>query len=95
MIVIGTDTHQRTHALSAVDEGTGKVRGSCQIDADEPGQPAGVKWARGLDDQRVWAIEDCWQARSNLSRCGRRSDRSMPNSAIASARGEHWNEKCR
>src|ERR1039458_977895 len=37
MIVIGTDTHKRTHTLSAVDEGTGKVRGHRQIDADEPG----------------------------------------------------------
>ena len=39
MIVIGTDTHKRTHALSAVDEGTGRVRGARQIDADEPGAP--------------------------------------------------------
>ena len=36
MIVIGTDTHKHTHALSAVDEGTGKIRGHRQIDADEP-----------------------------------------------------------
>jgi hypothetical protein len=61
MIVIGTDTHKRTHMLSAVDEGTGKVRGSRQIDADEPGHLAAVKWARGLDQERVWAIEDCRQ----------------------------------
>ncbi len=26
-IVTGTDTHKRMHMLSAVDEGTGKVRG--------------------------------------------------------------------
>ena len=25
MIVIGADTHKRTHALSAVDEGTGRA----------------------------------------------------------------------
>jgi hypothetical protein len=49
MIVIGTDTHKRTHALSAVDEGTGKIRGHRQIDADEPGHLAAVKRARGLD----------------------------------------------
>ena len=66
MIVIGTDTHKRTHALSAVDEGTGKVRGSRQIDADEPGHLAGVKWARGLDQERVWAIEDCRQVSRRL-----------------------------
>ena len=33
MIVIGTDTHKGSHALAAVDEGTGKVRGQRQIDA--------------------------------------------------------------
>ena len=66
MIVIGTDTHKRTHALSAVDEGTGKVRGSRQIDADEPGHLAAVKWARGLDQERVWAIEDCRQVSRRL-----------------------------
>ena len=59
VIVIGTDTHKQTHALSAVDEGTGKIRGHRQIDADELGHLAAVKWARELDDERVWAIEDC------------------------------------
>jgi hypothetical protein len=28
MIVIGADTHKGSHALAAVDEGTGRVRGS-------------------------------------------------------------------
>ena len=49
MIVIGTDTHKRTHALAAVDEGTGRVRGHREITADEDGHLAAVKWARGLD----------------------------------------------
>ena len=38
MIVIGADTHKASHALAAVDEGTGKVRGSREIKADDPGQ---------------------------------------------------------
>src|SRR5450432_2020349 len=59
MIVIGTDTHKYKHALAAVDDGTGRVRGSREIDADDAGHLAAVKWARGLDDERVWAIEDC------------------------------------
>ena len=66
MIVIGTDTHKRTHALAAVDEGTGRVRGHREIKADEPGHLAAVKWARGLDDERVWAIEDCRQVSRRL-----------------------------
>ncbi len=28
---------------------------------DEPEHPAAVKWSRGLDEERVWAIEDCRQ----------------------------------
>ena len=72
MIVIGTDTHKRTHALSAVDEGTGKVRGARQIEADEPGHLAAVKWARGLDHERVWAIEDCRHVSGALERWSRR-----------------------
>ena len=59
MIVIGADTHKRTHALAAVDAGTGRVRGARQIKAEEPGHLAALRWARGLDEERVWAIEDC------------------------------------
>src|ERR671923_224379 len=59
MIVIGADTHKRSHALAAVDAGTGRVRGQREIGADEPGQLAAVRWARDLDEERVWAIEDC------------------------------------
>ena len=41
MIVIGTDTHKRTHALAAVDEGTGRIRGHREIKADDSGHLAG------------------------------------------------------
>ncbi len=37
MIVIGADTHKGSHELAAVDEGTGRVRGSRQIKTDEAG----------------------------------------------------------
>jgi transposase len=59
MIVIGVDTHKHSHALAAVDEGTGRVRGSREIKAEQTGHLAAVRWARELDDERVWAIEDC------------------------------------
>lgn len=59
MIVIGTDTHKGTHALAAVDAGTGRVRGQREINADEPGHLGAVRWAGSLDGERVWAIEDC------------------------------------
>jgi transposase len=59
MIVIGADTHKGSHALAAVDEGTGKVRGHREIRADDAGHLAAVRWARGLEGERVWALEDC------------------------------------
>jgi hypothetical protein len=59
MIVIGADTHKGSHALAAVDEGTGRVRGSRGIKADGAGHLAAVRWARSLDVERVWALEDC------------------------------------
>jgi hypothetical protein len=52
MIVIGADTHKGSHALAAVDEGTGKVRGHREIKADDAGHLAAVRWARGLDEPR-------------------------------------------
>jgi hypothetical protein len=54
MIVVGADTHKRSRALAAVGEGTGKVRGSREIRADDAGHLAAVRWARGLDEERVW-----------------------------------------
>ena len=92
MIVIGTDTHKRSHALCAVDEGTGRVRGSREIKADEAGHQAAVRWARGLDEERVWAIEDCRQVSRRLEQAllaaGERVIRVPPKRMGASRRGE-------
>jgi hypothetical protein len=54
MIVIGADTHKGSHALAAAGEGTGKVRGSRQIKAEEPGHLAALRWGRVVDEERVW-----------------------------------------
>ena len=59
MIVIGADTHKASHALAAVDEGTGRVRGQPRDQGLTMRALAAVRWARGVDDERVWAIEDC------------------------------------
>jgi len=92
MIVIGADTHKRTHALAAVDEGTGRVRGHRQIKAEEPGHLAAVRWARGLDDERVWAIEDCRHVSRRLEQAliaaGERVVRVPPHRMGVSRRGE-------
>jgi len=92
MIVIGADTHKGSHALAAVDDGTGKVRGSRQIKAEEPGHLAAVRWARELDEERVWAIEDCRSCSRRLEQAllaaGERVVRVPPNRMGASRKGE-------
>ncbi len=92
MIVIGADTHKGSHALAAVDDGTGKVRGSRQIKAGEPGHLAAVRWARELDEERVWAIEDCRSCSRRLEQAllaaGERVVRVPPNRMGASRKGE-------
>jgi len=92
MIVIGTDTHKGQHALAAVDEGTGRVRGQRQIDADEPGHLAAVRWARELDEEGVWAIEDCRHVSRRLEQAllaaGERVVRVPPHRMGDSRKGE-------
>jgi transposase len=92
MIVIGADTHKRTHALAVVDAGTGRQRGTRQIKAEEQGHLAALRWARGLDDERVWAIEDCRHVSRRFEQAliaaGERVVRVAPHRMGASRRGE-------
>ncbi len=92
MIVIGTDTHKGSHALAAVDEGTGRVRGQREIKADDAGHLAALRWARELDPERVWAIEDCRTVSHRLEQAllaaGERVVRVAPHRMGASRRGE-------
>ena len=92
MIVIGADTHKGSQALAAVDEGTGRVRGSREIGADGAGHLAAVRWARGLRDDRVWAVEDCRGVSRRLERAlmaaGKRVVRVPPRRMGASRNGE-------
>jgi transposase len=59
MIVIGADIHKSTHALAAVSGEGGALAGELEIRAEEAGHRAALRWARGLDGEGVWAIEDC------------------------------------
>src|SRR5713226_4400938 len=92
MIVIGADTNKGSHALAAVDEGTGRVRASREIKADESGHLAAVRWARGLDEERVWALEDCRHVSRRLEQAllaaGERVVRLPPKMMGASRRAE-------
>ena len=92
MIVIGADTHKGSHALAAVDEGTGRVRGSREIKAEDAGHLAAVRWARDLHEERVWAIEDCRGCSRRLEQAllaaGERVVRVPPHRMGASRKGE-------
>jgi transposase len=45
---------------------TGELRAELQIGADEQGHRAALRWARELDEERVWALEDCRQVSRRL-----------------------------
>lgn len=92
MIVIGVDTHKRSHALAAVHEGTGRLRGKRTIEARDAGHLAAVRWARELDSERVWAIEDCRHVSRRLEQAliaaGERVIRVSPRLMGVSRKGE-------
>jgi transposase len=92
MIVIGADTHKQTHALAAVDGGTGAVVGERTIGADAAGHVGVLRWARGLAEERVWAIEDCRHVSRRLEQAliaaGERVIRVSPHLMGASRRGQ-------
>jgi transposase len=60
MIVIGADVHKSTHALAAIDAGTGQqLLAERAILAREQGHLEALRWAHELGEEIVWAIEDC------------------------------------
>jgi hypothetical protein len=63
MIVLGADTHKRSHTIAAVSAATGELVGEQTVLVGAKGFGALSLWARGLGSERVWAIEDCRQSR--------------------------------
>ena len=68
MIVIGSDPHKRSYTFSAVGAGTGELRSSETVPATAAGHERMLGWARGVDGERVWAIEDCRHVSGKLER---------------------------
>jgi transposase len=62
MVIIGADTHKRTHTFVAIDAGGGKL-GERTVAATAGGHLELLRWASRWP-QRSWAVEDC----RNLSR---------------------------
>src|SRR5689334_18517777 len=59
MVVIGAYTHEGRHALGAVDAVTGVILAQRSITAGHRRHLQALRWARELDDEPVWALEDC------------------------------------
>lgn len=68
MIVIGTDAHKRSHCCQAVVAATGELRSSESVAATAAGNERLLAWARAVDPERVWAIEDCRNVSGKLER---------------------------
>jgi transposase len=68
MIVIGADTHKQSHTLGAVSEATGRAVADLTVAAKRRVFEDVLAWARGLDGERVWAIEDCRHVSGALER---------------------------
>src|SRR5438132_4617583 len=92
MIVIGADTHKRTHMLAGVDAGTGELCERRQIAASEDGHRDALRWARELESERGWAIEDCRHVSRRLEQAllaaGERVVRVPPKMMGESRRGQ-------
>ncbi len=92
MIVIGTDTHKKTHTCAAVDALTAAARG--ELTAPARGGSFGklLVWARALDAERVWAIEDCRHVSGAFERFlvarGERAVRVAPKHMAGTRRSE-------
>jgi transposase len=68
MIVLGADTHKRSHTIAAVAAATGELLGEQTVPVGWRGFGGLLRWARGLDGERVWALEDCRHVSGGLER---------------------------
>src|SRR5919202_3567124 len=68
MIVLGADTHKRSHTIAAVSATTGELMGEQTVQVGVKGFSALVVWARELGTERVWALEDCRHVSGSFER---------------------------
>jgi transposase len=97
MIVIGADTHKSTHTAAAVFATSGQLAGEKTAAAREPGFRELLAWGRELDQDRIWALEDCRHVSGSLERflvaVGERVVRVPPKLMGQSRRGERTRGK--
>ena len=67
-MVLGADLHKSSHTIAAVDGSTGELLGSKTIQVGARGFATVLEWARGLNLERVWALEDCRHVSGSFER---------------------------
>jgi transposase len=67
VIVVGVDPHKKSHTAVAAAE-NGRPLGDVTVVARHKGHERMLEWARSLDDDRVFAIEDCRHVSGALER---------------------------
>lgn len=92
MIVIGADTHKRTHTVAAVFAASGQLAGELTAPAREPGFRELLAWGCAIDADRIWALEDCRHVSGAFERflvaMGERVVRVAPKLMGATRKGE-------
>jgi transposase len=68
MIVIGIDPHMKTHTAVALDAASGKTLAELTVSGDARGHDELLGWARTLDPERFFAVEDCRHVSGRLER---------------------------
>src|SRR3954454_19834770 len=68
MIVLGADMHKQSHTVAAIGATTGELLGEHSVRVGDAGFRALLDWARKLDEQRVWALEDCRHVSGSFER---------------------------
>jgi transposase len=67
-MVLGADMHKRSHTIAALAATTGELKGNKAIRVGDDGFLALLDWARSLDSERVWALEDCRHVSGSFER---------------------------
>jgi transposase len=68
MIVLGADMHKGSHSIAAVSAEVGELLGDKTVKVGDRGFAAALDWARSLDAERVWALEDCRHVSGSFER---------------------------
>jgi transposase len=68
MIVVGIDPHKKTHTAVAIDAATAAPVAELTVGSGKAGHGRLLAWARGLDTEHLFALEDCRHVSGSLER---------------------------